>query len=264
LVEGEETSLDKQTYGAILQNNFPEFVLVPVGGKDSLRSFEEVRDNILNRTIWGVDFYLLCDRDAVNILGPRAIAAARLSRIKMLPRYHLENYFLDERVIASLFEPFEPADSWLRSPRAIRQRLKEIAQSVVSYATSLNVAATLRETIGNVSLMPKGIGDIRSADALASIILARADDEASRVTAGLNQSTVRSLVVTEYDRLHKAIREDDNIWIHDLPGRVMLNKFSAAANIPVGRLKQAYLANADKACVFADIVDIFRQFRDGQ
>ena len=84
------------------------------------------------------------------------------------------------------------------------------------------------------------------------------------MTAGLNQSTVRSLVVTEYDRLHKAIREDDNIWIHDLPGRVMLNKFSAAANIPVGRLKQAYLANADKACVFADIVDIFRQFRDGQ
>jgi predicted ATPase len=263
LVEGEETSLDKQTYGAILQSNFPEFVLVPVGGKDSVRSFEEVRENILNRTIWGVEFYLLCDRDAVNQLGPKAIAATPLSKIKQLPRYHLENYFLDEFVIASIFESFEPANCWLRSPPAIRQKLKEIALTVVSYATSLNVSAAIREAIGNVSLMPKGVAEAKSPDDLATAILARATNEALRVSAGLDPPTVRSLIVAEYERLNKAIQEDSDIWLRDLPGRVILNKFAAAANLQPGRLKQAYLANADKSIVFADIVRIFQQFRDG-
>lgn len=263
LVEGEETSLDKQTYGAILQNTFPEFVLVPVGGKDSVRSFEEVRDNILNRTIWGVEFYLLCDRDAVNILGKTAVSAASHSKIQQLPRYHLENYFLDEQVIASVFGTLEPTDSWLRSPTAIRRKLKEIAQTVVPYATSLNVSATIRETIGKVSLMPKGVAEVKSSDALAAAILERAANEASRVGTGLNPSSVRLLVIAEFERLHKSIEEDNNIWLHDLPGRVMLNKFAAAANIQPGRLKQAYLNHADKATVFADIISIFQRFRSG-
>ena len=72
LIEGNGASLDKQTYGAILKNRFPEFILVPSGGKDAIRSFADIQENILNRTIWGVDFYLLCDRDAVNILGGTA------------------------------------------------------------------------------------------------------------------------------------------------------------------------------------------------
>jgi hypothetical protein len=53
LIEGNEASLDKQTYGAILKNEFPELVLVPVGGKGAIRSFDEVVDSVLNRTIWG-------------------------------------------------------------------------------------------------------------------------------------------------------------------------------------------------------------------
>jgi hypothetical protein len=96
------------------------------------------------------------------------------------------------------------------------------------------------------------------------VVLAGPNDEASRVAAGLNPSSVNSLVVSEYERLNKAIEEDDDIWLLDLPGRVILNKFSAAANISVGRLKQAYLANANKATVFADIINIFEQFRDRQ
>ncbi len=75
LIEGNEASLDKQTYGAILKGKFSEFVLVPTGGKDTIRSFAEVQENILNKTIWGVDFYLLCDRDAAHILGPRSPSA---------------------------------------------------------------------------------------------------------------------------------------------------------------------------------------------
>lgn len=263
LIEGDETSLDKLTYGAILQSNFPEFVLVPVGGKDTIRSFDDIRESILNKTIWGVDFYLLCDRDAVNSLGKNALAATTLKTVKQLPKYHLENYFLDENVLARAFAQMEPADSWLRNPTAIGEKIKDIAVSVVPYATALNVAATVREKVGNVSVMPKGAAAAQTASDLAKLILERVDSEGRRVSSGLNPREIESMIVDEHSRLTKAIEGDDPLWKSDLPGRVILNKFAASANIPVGRLKQLYLSNADKMETFADIIAIFQGFRDG-
>lgn len=263
LIEGEESSLDKQTYGAILQGAYPEFVLVPIGGKDSLRSFDDIRENILKKTIWGVEFHLLCDRDAVNILGPNQMATVVQKNIKLLPRYHIENYFLDEVVLARAFSTLEPTDSPLRDPGTIKNRLLEIAASVIPYAVSLNVAATIREKIGNVSLMPKGVSSACGADELATKILERVEAEGSRVAAGLDSKNIEALVASEHARLSSAVAADDPVWRADLPGRVILNRFAASANLQVGRLKQLYLASADKATVFADIVSIFQGFRTG-
>jgi hypothetical protein len=262
LIEGEETSLDKQTYGAILENRFPEFVLVPVGGKDALRSFDDIRAGILGKTIWGVDFYLLCDRDAVNALGKKALVSEGVGTIRCLPRYHIENYFLDEHALARAFTQMEPANSWLRDPGEIRRRLREIALTVVPYATALNVAATVRQRVGNVSVMPKGAAAAGTAEELALLVVEKVDGERKRVVAGLDSQDVKALVLDEYARLHEAVSSDNPLWVADLPGRVILQKFAALANIQVGRLKQLYLANADKPTTFADIISIFQDFRD--
>ena len=67
LIEGTDSSLDKQTYGSILRDRFPNLVLVPGGGKGILSSFETLRQNVLERTLWGVEFFILCDRDVVPL-----------------------------------------------------------------------------------------------------------------------------------------------------------------------------------------------------
>lgn len=64
LIEGADSSLDKQTYGSILGNSHPDLVLVPSGGKHVIESFDAVYDGVLSRTIWGVEFFMLCDRDS--------------------------------------------------------------------------------------------------------------------------------------------------------------------------------------------------------
>lgn len=264
LIEGEETSLDKQTYGAILKNRFPEFVLVPVGGKDGMRSFDDIRDSILNKTIWGVSFYLLCDRDATNALGKENVTADVGTRIKSLSRYHLENYFLSENILALCFEGMEPVESWLRNPNEIKTRLRELARSVVPYAVALAVAATVRKSVGNVSVMPKGAATASNADELAQLILQRVDAETTRLHSGLDPNVVRSMVINEYNRLSAAVENDDPLWKSELPGRVILNKFAAAAQISVGRLKQLYLSKAEGTDTFAEIIAIFQGFRTGQ
>lgn len=263
LVEGEESSLDKQTYGAILKSSFPEFVLVPVGGKDTLRSFEDIRNNILNKTIWGVEFYLLCDRDAVNALGKRDLAENPSGRITQLPRYHLENYFLDEDVLVKAFSEMEPEESWLRKVGEIKKKLKDIASSVVPYAVALNVNATIRERVGNISIMPKGASEAKTSDELILLMVGRLQTEGARVANGLDEALVREMVSNEFDRLSAAIAADDPVWKADLPGRAILHKFAATAKIQPGRLKQLYLNAANPLQSFRDIVDIFEKFRAG-
>ena len=105
--------LDKQTYGSILAGRFPELVLVPSGGKHVIESFDAVYDAVLSRTIWGVDFFMLCDRDSRPPVSPEETEAVESGRLRILPRYHVENFFLDERVWARAFSAMEPSDSWL-------------------------------------------------------------------------------------------------------------------------------------------------------
>jgi len=64
-------------------------------------------------------------------------------------------------------------------------------------------------------------------------------------SSGLNSHEIESLVIGEHARLTKAIQGDDPVWRSDLPGRINFNKLARLANIPVGRLKQLYLASAD-------------------
>jgi hypothetical protein len=127
---------------------------------------------------------------------------------------------------------------------------------------ALNVAAAVRERVGNVSVMPKGAATAPTAHALAKLILERVDAERARVTLGLDTEAIESLVLDEHARLANSVSEDNPLWRVELPGRAILNRFAASAGIQVGRLKQLYLANADKAKVFADIIAIFQGFRD--
>jgi predicted ATP-binding protein involved in virulence len=157
LIEGKDSSLDKQVYGAILKNKFPSLVLVPSGGKEVITSFSSIMTSVLERTIWGVDFFMLCDRDVVPLsVSTFSLEDAGKGRLKVLGRYHLENYFLDEKVLAGVFSLMEPEDSWLRSPEKIRVKLKSIAKQMIPYTAALIESAKYRSLVGNLDIMPKG------------------------------------------------------------------------------------------------------------
>ena len=77
-------------------------------------------------------------------------------RLRLLPRYHLENYFLEEHVIAAVFDYLEtPSNSWLREPKQIREAIREFALPFVPYGVALRIAHRLRISAGNIDLMPK-------------------------------------------------------------------------------------------------------------
>jgi hypothetical protein len=260
LIEGAHTSLDKQTYGAILKNRFPGLVLVPSGGRGLIQSFHAVAESVLSRSLWGVDFFMLCDRDA---LPPGAesveLEAKSGGRLRVLKRYHLENYFLEERVLARLFKDWEPEHSWLHDEGSILARLQEIARTMIPYATALIVAARQREQFGNLDLMVKKCHG-KTIDELSALLIERSRAESSRFGKTVLDASIEQIARETYALLNASI--EDGSWKALLPGKAILEQFASAANVQSGRLKIRYLAEVDKVTPhpFADVIDIFGAF----
>lgn len=261
-IEGSDASLDKQTYGTILRNRFPDLVLVPTGGKGLVRSFDRLIDGVLGRTLWGVEFFMLCDGDAFPYANEAANVQTQSSgRMRLLPRYHLENYFLDESVLAAVFARMEPDNSWLRDPQQIATRMRDIAGNQASYAVALMVSAEIRQRVGNVDVMPSGVHSVAGDDLVRSF-QAAVSTERSRITAPLEASVVSNLVRDTEATVRASIESSDAMWKRLIPGRPVFNTFASQVQMKPGRLRQLYLAEVEARGfdAFADIIAIFEQF----
>ena len=262
LIEGTEASLDKQVYGSIIKNRFPTLVQVPSGGKGVITSFATILGAVLQRTIWGVDFFMLCDRDTIpSGLSATEVEAAAKGRLRVLGRYHLENYFLDENILAAIFVPMEPEGSWLRDPVQIRAKLRELARPIASYAAALTESASYRNRVGYVDIMPKG-SEGRTAAEIGALMTQKATAEIGRVSGALDVSRIEASVKATVDALIASIDRDDEAWKATTPGKPLFAKFAGAARMDAGRLKTLYLQEANKqgTSPFQDIIDIFESF----
>lgn len=266
LIEGAKSSLDKQTYGSVIRNLFPSLVLVPTGGKHTIESFEKVREAVLSQTIWGVEFFMLCDGDSAPV-GARSPGPglADSARLRVLPRYHVENYFLDEAVWADAFSLLEPPTSWLRAPARIRACFHELAQDLVSYATAVSITAEYRLNVGNVDLMPDDCHG-KSEEAIVALLHARATTESLRVVDALSASSIEASAHDYFTRLSESLAADTDEWKTLIPGKPLLGRFASRAGLDTARAKTAYLNAVQKtgADTFDEVVAIFRTFAESE
>jgi DNA polymerase III delta prime subunit len=262
LIEGTNASLDKLVYGSIIKNKFPNLVLVPSGGKATIISFSTISSQVLEKTIWGVDFFMLCDGDTSPSSPSEPLEGSRaLDRFRVLPRYHLENYFLDEQILAQIFSQMESEESWLISPEEILKRLREIARSTISYAVSLQVSTIFRQQAGNIDLMAKDCHN-RSKEELLDLISGRASEEQGRITSELDASIINQVVAEKFQVLENSLADGNNLWKYLIPGRQIIKIFASQARLDIGRLKMLYLREAEKQDfgVFAEVIEIFEHF----
>ena len=256
LIEGTDASLDTKVYSTISRNLFPNLVMAPAEGKADIENFDRLNKKVLEKTLWGVDFFMLADRDCAV---PHAIEN---ERFQLLPRYHLENYFLDSYVLADCFEDQEDAGSWLRNPAEIEDRLRAIATEFTSYAAALMASSELRRLAGNVTMMPNSAHSLGK-DALVAAAKATATNEVNRISSVLNLDTVEHKFASLHDSVQTQIASGDQ-WKMTVPGKPILRKFCADASIAVGRLKNLYITRALDADsrAFDDIIQIFQGFSD--
>ena len=256
LIEGTDASLDSKVYSTISRNLFPDFVMAPADGKADIENFERLNKKVLEKTLWGVDFFMLADRDCAV---PQTVES---ERFRLLPRYHLENYFLDSNVLAACFEAQEDAGSWLRSPEQIESRLRAIAVEFTSYAAALIASSELRRQAGNVTMMPSGAHSLGRNDLIAAAKTTAAN-EVARISSVLESGAVEQRFASLYDGVQEQVASGEQ-WKITVPGKPILRKFCGDASISVGRLKNLYVTRAFECenSVFEDIIQIFQKFSD--
>jgi hypothetical protein len=178
-----------------------------------------------------------------------------------LSKYHLENFFLDENVLAKVFEPLEPEGSWLQTPSAVRQELRSLATGLVSYTVALLVSREFRLRVGNVDLMPKGCNGKSEAEIIVQLVQV-AEDEKHRVNVGLDKNNLSATASKYFKELNLYLSNDDPRWKDMIPGKPLLAQFASKAKIDSARLKNAYIHCAENLnpSPFKEIHDIFDGF----
>jgi hypothetical protein len=264
LIEGTQSSLDKQTYGSIIRDSYPGLVLVPSGGKHEIRSFATIHEKVLSRTIWGVEFFMLCDGDSGGAEQGVGAEDGSLPRLRKLNRYHVENYFLDENVWEAVFRQMEPDETWLCSATAIRAKLRELARAAIPYATALWLSAQARVAAGNIDLMPKECHG-KPLNDLLGLVADRVSSELDRVRQRLDLAALHAAASKRFQLLQDSIDHDTEDWKILSPGKSLLGQFANHAKLAVGRAKTLYIRHSKDASVdpFSEVLAIFRDFSQG-
>jgi len=266
LIEGGNASLDKQTYSHILKNKFTDLVLLPSGGKSNLQTFGPVMKQVLDRSIWGVQFFMLADGDAqltTELQEKEEITGH--SRFAALGRYHLENYFLDSLTLSRCFEQMEPEGSWLRAPDTIDKKLRGIAKELLSYTASLMVSKYIRQRVGNVDVMIKRAHDLDETGFTKNLVN-QVQGELTRVSDSMSTEIAKDYAAKVFAKLNDALKSSEDSWKIYFPGKPILAKFCSEASIQQGRLKTLYISQAEDMDdnPFKEIHSIFEQFSGSQ
>lgn len=100
--EGAESSADRKTFTNLFPGLTRELKLIPAGGVDNLYRINRAILALLEADVAHVQFYLIRDRDYLNNDSIAKHTASAPGRLFVLSRYHIENYLLDDQVIADV------------------------------------------------------------------------------------------------------------------------------------------------------------------
>lgn len=256
-VEGRESSVDRLVYHKVAQKSFPDSYLMPLGSVDNVVALRSVADELAN-AVFGIDLFLIRDRDG---LSDEFIATLEgNSRFRCLPRRHIENYLLDEDVLAEVSAMFYlPPDR--RDPQRIQQAMFDIASTCLMHAVLGNVRDRISVLGSFDQPRVRNLEKLSPAELVKSVSDQVASSLASIVKA-LDKAQIERLVLQEHAKLQSALA--DSAWIRHLPGKLIFARFCGEfMGVDAGRVREAYadVAMRSKPEVFGEISGILESFR---
>ena len=255
-VEGEDSSVDRMTYNRIAQLCLPDSSVVPIGSVESVRALARFSEE-LNRTIFGLDFFMIRDRDGLT--DQQLEVFEKNPRARCLKRRHVENYYLDPIILSQVAKNFYLPDEW-HDPSRVTEALKQIARDnlKLAVASAVKEYVTINGTLDSPkckSLQEKTDEQLKNE---ISGDLAKGLDE-------LNSEFSAESLHAIYDQFATSFESslNDETWISRFPGKLLFNLFCGKClKQDVPRIRQAYLDLALKSHqhVFEDIFVCFRHF----
>jgi predicted ATPase len=255
-VEGESSSIDRQSYQKISQEIDPEVRVLPAGSVLNILALSNIEEQI-RKSIFGIDIYMIRDRDGLS--ESQVATLEKNGRIRCLKRRHIENYFLDEDVLIKVAKKLYLTETnHLLTVEYIANEIRRIAEGSLAFNVYKNVKDYLSlnhflKAPSVKSLEEKTIEQVKH-EIVDSV---RANREALFV--GVSDGAIREWVDEEESKL-KAKLEDGG-WINDFQGKYIFSRLCGEVlKTDQLRVRHAYVDTAiqEKPEVFSDITEIFK------
>lgn len=256
-VEGESASIDRLTYHSIAQNVLQEAKIAPIGSVENIIALNSIGDQI-EKSIFGIDFYMIRDRDGLSEVQIKNVE--KNGKIKCLKKRHLENYFLDPKILFQVTKKL-----YLSQPNItedfIEKSMKTIAEQSLSYILMQNIKDYLKLNchfdIPTIKSVEK-----EDLDMVKSKMLLGVEKSLNDLSSKLSNTELTNYCNNEVERLQKSLQ--DGSWKNEFHGKIIFSKLCSEIfhTASQNQVRAAYvdIVIETKSSIFDDIINIFKTF----
>lgn len=257
-IEGENSSIDRMTYHALVQKVIPEAKVIPVGSVANIITLNTIEEQIRN-SIFGIDIFMIRDRDGLDDNQIKEIE--KNGRVRCLKRRHIENYFLDSEVLFKVAERlYLTTGNPLLTKDLIESEIKLIAEKSINFNLLKNTKEYL--SLNHFFKVPtvkavetKNLADIKTE------IIDGVKASLGLLSTGLDETVFLKWLNDEEQRLLGLLKSDD--WKNEFQGKIIFTKLCGdLLKVDPMRVRQAYvdIALVEKPTVFDDVIGILKTF----
>ena len=208
---------------------------------------------------------MIRDRDGLNNEQVKELSEISSGRFVSLKRRHLENYFIDPDILASLAKHFYLHSKW-HKPNNIRDKLREIAKKFMNLAIMNEIKNDI-QLKGSIGLKSPDNLERKGIDRLINDFKDICDEEKARVENILESSILEANMKALKTKFDKAfVEKKDAVWVTTFPGKDIFNRFCSEV-FKTGdiQVRQAYIDEIRRRREDGEktIMDsIFKSFKD--
>lgn len=241
-LEGEASSNDRKLFSRLFGADMASVKLVPAGGVETVGRINSAVLHIIESGLAWMTFYAIRDRDYLTDAEVSLYNAHPSGRFRVLKRCHIENYLLDDFIIADvLTDVFDRPTS----ETEVTDLLRETARSMTAEVLAAMVGYRLQRltwpedfsgasTFRGVSLYePDGGVHEERRTAILNQFRQSAADIREAASSRISEPQVDQLVSVCETEMASALSEaaPDQTWRERFPGKRLLQAFAKSVGV---------------------------------
>lgn len=209
-VEGES---DKDFLEGLFEDYADRITFIQTTGINNLMKINQATVDLLSEASKASDFFAIRDRDFLSEIEEKEIKEKFNYRIFILPKYHIENFFLNGDIFKEVLKDL--GITKFITPKDVEIELMKIANRKKDIFITDWVAYELSSNLRNIDFVVKG-------NELKKQIIERAKDKSKLISSILDQKELEKRISLK----EKYISDNwDNKWKDMIPGRDIIEMF---------------------------------------
>lgn len=239
-LEGLDSSSDRKLFTSLFPQYGTRLKFVPCKSSENLNRINAAILSILESNLGWMQFYLIRDRDFLTQEIASKYRQHASGRLYVLDRYHIENYLLDDELIAKVqTEIFnKPTDA-----AQVRSKLSSIARNisgeVLQRMTAFRLNLIYRPedfSLGNFMnrqsiLQHDGEPDYTRLESLKQEVVSKAAAINNSLATVTEPEQLRALVSEYQGEIQRACTGNSEGWRQLFPGRRLLEEYARVESL---------------------------------